>query len=243
MFLPLPSDDYTHYFPEPAYFHETAGFPFDLAMQITAQQVAQWADRYNAYPLTPQGHPLREGLLPLNLQERDDLIIALFAWLRSAEETPYLGALNLFREGHQIFRQHDGLPGIIVANVEQFALLQQRWVQHGLPSDLYFANGEWRAIVEPMDRHGGVVLEHRLYSPHQWIARKSPVLTVPTEEERRTQFAESCRAFMTALGLRIAQLREPGTEADRNEAHIHRLLSLMGEVARAMQDERTRSSD
>jgi hypothetical protein len=238
--LPDPQRDY--YLPEPTYFSlgedrspermEALEQFHQLAARVTACAAARWADRYEAYlrgssKNLPSAESRRGGPLPPSLQAREVLIEELFDWFDRFSVELYMAVLNLYQGKQPILHQSDGIPGALVLTAEEFAELQLIWEQHGLPRDLYYSARNQYAIIEPVERHGGIVRAYQYYSPLQWEQRiKAAVepLQVPDEVQRVETFAKACEHFAQALRLRIAELSEPEREPDR--AAIQRLRNL-----------------
>src|SRR5215510_15123897 len=90
-----------HYLPEEVHWVDQARIPFNVAARVTALCVAQWANRYEAYPLTGQGAvpppsspSRREDSLPPTSEAREALVDDLFDWLER-QSVLYQAAVNL----------------------------------------------------------------------------------------------------------------------------------------------------
>ncbi len=241
---PTPSPpDLVEYLPEPAYFREFQGFSSVDAARITARCVAQWADRYEAWPV---GIPsvIREGALPRTAAARAMVVREALdwveAWLRRAERPVTLAGLVLRWSGRIVLDQHDGVPARLLLTPAQFAAMQNCLESEGLPRDLYYPASEARVLEEPVEYMGGVILGHRRYSPLQWARRDAsnlPPLRLPSEEQQALRFFESCQRFLEALELRCAQLQRSDKQDDRQElqevdALVENVGDLLQKVAR-----------
>jgi hypothetical protein len=172
-----------------------------------------------------------EAVLPAGLAEREGLIDGFFeeferhrAYLVQAEVSLYLGEYILLD-------QSDGMPGPLAASPEEFVQLQTAWEEAGLPRDLYYPVRDERMVIEPVEKYGGVVRTRLYYSPRQWEQRvqvKDAPLPIPSEEERLEAFIAACERFAQAVGLYIAQLSEPGQQAEQGK--IQRLRAVFHDV-------------
>ena len=125
------------YLPEDVHFVDQARVPFNLAVRVTARHVAQWADRYQAYPLSGTGAAppsasasWREGALPNDLAAREVLIDDLFDWLER-QRVLFQTAVNLYHGERPVLEQHEGIPGVLALTRDEFAQLQDTWERHG----------------------------------------------------------------------------------------------------------------
>lgn len=206
---------------------------------VTVRCVAQWADRYVAYPLIHEDIPAEEwqraGALPTDEQARAALIADLFAWFERLDVELNLAAVDLYQGEEAILYQHDGLPGLLTLTAEEFAEVQAAWEREGLPRDLYYPLSGERVVVEPTELYGGgVILAYRRYSPLCWALREEAVIAalhVPSEEERKQAFSQSWMQFMGTINRRLAELREP--ERPQPE-EFQRVLGLLRDVGQAL---------
>lgn len=229
-----PGPDRDWYLPEESYFVDTPGFPLEVAARVTAQSVARWADRYQAYSLVRPSER-REGVVPDDPMAREALVETVFDWLETQPESERIPVFNLYAGSAPLLDQSDGVPGIMAISQGQFAELQQAWERHGLPRDLYYQASEQRIVVEPAELLGGVVRLPQRYSPLRWARRSQGEVDIPSapgEEERKKRFVEACGQFQQALLLRLYELGEPEPYGDADERDkLHR---LMKELTQAM---------
>ncbi len=205
--------------------------PKDLlrrAIAVTARLVSHWATSYEAYSHLRRlpSDQKRTGYLPQDQWAREAHIDNLFNWLEQQEVPLSASVVYLFQDDTPIFLIQDNTVSVFLT-AREFVELQDAWEQHGLPRDLYYSARNQYAIIEPVERHGGIVRAYQYYSPLQWEQRiKAAVepLQVPDEVQRVETFAKACEHFAQALRLRIAELSEPGQEPDR--AAIQRLRNL-----------------
>lgn len=223
------------FLPEPVYFHDTTNAVLEEAIAVTARCVVQWGTDYLAYPLSDR-RLVRKGPLPRDVQARQSLIDELYRWAEEvALATPAPAfqtglALHLDRDDERLMDTwDDGMPCRLVLTPEEFLLLQDCWVRHQLPRDLFYPSTETHLVVEPTSVYGGIVLASREYSPLGWARRDVEAfsaLKVPTEEERLSRFLEAIHQFQQALSLRRAELQEPGRVTDPEELRELGLLHV-----------------
>src|SRR5260370_3915314 len=216
-----------HYLPEDAHFVDQARVPFNLAARVTARCVAQWADRYQAYPLSgtgaapsPASARWREGALPTDPGGREALIDDLFDWLER-QRVLLQAAVNLYHDEQPVLEQHEGIPGVLALTRDEFVQLQDTWEHHGLPRDLYYPLRDQRTVIEPVGRHGGIVRSYEHYSPLGWAQRDPTAraaLHVPSEETRADAFFAARKQFMEALLRRGTELPQPAKRPHREQA-------------------------
>ncbi len=232
-----------HYLPEKYYFFDTREVSVLLGIRVTAHCVVRWCDNYvavlNDYfvdggELRPG--EIREGPLPVGLEERHRFLNALFAWADRVQPTPNL-RLDLLR-GDQFVLYDEGVVPTLVLSPAEFAELQDCWAGHGLPRDLYYPASAQRSISGPIRAHGGVVCAEALYTPRQAaVLETSPrKLRVPSERKRDETFLEIHGEFLQALDRRLLELQEPGKEVDQAEIEELRSLhrSLIAYAARVL---------
>lgn len=233
-----------HYLPEKYYFFDMREVPALVGMRVTAHCVVQWCDNYvavlNDYFVEggERRHgEVREGPLPVDVEERHRFLDALFAWADRVQPTPNL-RLDLLRGDQYVLYDEGVIPSLILAPAE-FEELPGCWEGHGLPRDLYYPASAQRSILAPIRTHGGVVRAAALYTPRQAaVLEASPrKLRVPSERKRDETFLEIHGEFLQALDRRLLELQEPGKEVDQAEIEEIRSLhrSLIAYAARVMQ--------
>jgi hypothetical protein len=235
-----------YYLPEGYYFGLEADFTPERLQEattllkqaafVTVRCVAQWADRYVAYPFLHEGIPPEEwqraGALPTDEQARAALIADLFAWFERLDVWLNIAEVDLYQGEEAIFYQHNGMPGLLILTAEQFAEVQAAWEREGLPRDLYYPLSEERVVVEPTEQdEGRVILAYRRYSPLCWALRDEAViaaLRVPSEEERKQAFTEAWMQFMGTINCRLAELREPERPQPKESQRVVGVLRDVG---------------
>jgi hypothetical protein len=225
---PCPGRNY--YLPDDYFFGaESTDVSLSHVARVTAHCVAQWADRFEAFPLgTPEQ---REGFVPNDPTAREALIDGLFDWLHEVTDRISLAAVSLFMGDCTLLDQHDGIPGILTLEPNEFAELQDSWERQRLPRDLYYLANDQREVVETVTKYGGVFRVVQRYSPRQWARRNHPALEehqIPSDRQRAETFAAACQQFANAVMLRIYELTEPGGKPDKEE--IKKLGTLLRDV-------------
>jgi hypothetical protein len=241
----LPDPQREHYLPEPVHFGLDIARSSEMkvafnhflrdAVHRTVRHAVRWADHYRTFvPVSetdPSLVPQREGPLPADIYERETIVDELFDWFDRLGAPLDRTALSLYQGEHTILDQHDGMPGVFALKPEEFVELQQAWEECGLPCNLYYPARDQRTVIEPVEKHGGIVRAYRSYSPLQWERRMqagNEPLQVPSEGERIRTFITACEHFAEAVRLRIAELSQRGQELDKER--IHRLRNLHHEV-------------
>src|SRR5439155_24409184 len=108
---PAPGREY--YLPEDYYFYGPGRVSVGEAARVTAQCVAQWTDRYEAFTVGSRTYR-KKGPLPEDTKAREALIDKVFTDLGSLPELEfYHCAVNLYLGDVQVLAQGDGIPGIL----------------------------------------------------------------------------------------------------------------------------------
>ncbi|MFN0074422.1 MAG: hypothetical protein ACKVVP_23315 [Chloroflexota bacterium] len=161
------------------------------AAHVVASAVAQWGDRFEAYELGRRDGA-HSGPLRGSPAARERTVNQVWEWLTSLSDQPWLLAFNIYLGNDILLDQYDGMPGILVLTREKFALVQTALQSQGFSADCYYPASEQYQVIEPQQRHGGIVLVEERYTPAQWARRDEPMvpLIVPTDLERRRRFIE-----------------------------------------------------
>lgn len=201
------------------------------AIRMTAQLVAHWADHYEAEIILQR--PLidrrRKGTFPRSRPAREALVKELFNWLEMFGEPLTVGVVYLFRDNTPLFLIQDGACSLFL-EPDEFVNLQEAWERDELPRNLFYPKSALRTILQPIEKHGGIVWSYKSYTPLEWSHRQkeAELSQVPSEQQRIQTFVEVCERFAQAIRLRIAELSEPGRELD--EEGIERLRRLHQEA-------------
>lgn len=224
--------------PEPEYF-DTTTLDLMLAADLTITTVAQWATRYQSWPVGHGPSFTLSGKMPKMRSERGAflrrVVDSVRSWISETSELPVQVGLILTREASLILDQHDGPPPrrLVLSRIE-FATLQTVWSEHALPLDLYFASSEKHRRVSKRELYGGVVLVREDLSPRQLAQRRDASVTglaVQDDKKRRDAFIDDCRTFRRALNRRLVELTEPGSEPASAELDHLALLKANVTVA------------
>lgn len=140
------------YFPELHYFFDTESFPTKKAVLVTATAVAQWATSYKAKLLEKtllDDSAARQGPLPTGLTDRIQAVSDLVDWIQGDPQTQDTFLLFLSRgsekteETTELFDHHDDTCcWVLNLSEEEFSTLQDAWKSNGLPTDLFYPQGQ-----------------------------------------------------------------------------------------------------
>ncbi|RME44013.1 MAG: hypothetical protein D6791_14175 [Chloroflexi bacterium] len=171
------------YLPELYYLQDRPDFPLRHAIQVTATGVALWCDYYLARVIAPrEPRPApgeKHGRLPSSPVEKEAVVGDLLRWLWDSSEVEDLFCLLLDdrplprpRPCSRFDHHDDTCCWVLDLTAEQFAILQQRWREHGLPADLFYPEREMRCVPWPGERKRDRALRalgaQKCYTPRQW---------------------------------------------------------------------------
>jgi hypothetical protein len=169
------------------YLQEQRGFPFPKAVAVTAKTVAHWCDHFYAEiiaPTTRQVKPLEKGgPLPNDLQAKEAFVADLLQWLFENSVTDTLFCLLLSDADGVAKFDHPDDTCCWVLNVsdDEFAELQLRWRDEGLPEDLFYPEGKAVRIPYPGRTTKARLLRalgvQKCYTPKQWEREQGNNLT------------------------------------------------------------------
>jgi hypothetical protein len=170
------------YLAELAYF-EQKDFPLRQAVLVTAVTVASWCRYYHARILAPRPKSFspteRSGVLPEAPSEKEAFVQALVAWLLDqslCEDLFYLllddNPLPSTRSPTRFAYYDTTSSWVLDLSPEAFALLQARWQEQGLPTDLFYPETEVRCVPYPGQGFVPALLRRlgvqKCYTPRQW---------------------------------------------------------------------------
>lgn len=179
------------YLAELYYLQDQRDFPFQKAVLVTANTVAQWCTHFYARVIAPQSHIAlteKKGFLPATQQEKEFFIAQLVDWLFESSISDELFCLLLDNEPvphpEKVakFDHHDN-TGCWVLNLseDEFTECQAKWQVNDLPNDLFYP--EHKSVCVP---YPGVGLKAKLlrafgvqkcYTPKQWQKEQGIIVT------------------------------------------------------------------
>lgn len=175
------------YLPELYYLQDQPDFPLSRAIEITAVTVSCWCVWYEARLIAPASKSIapiqKSGLLPTELQARQEFVGELVAWVIASSNPPELFTLLLDDQAlpkqDRVARfDHPDDTDCWVLNVspEEFAELQHAWQAHGLPTDLFYPEAMQICVPYPGKSWRARLLRRlgaqRCYTPKQWQREK-----------------------------------------------------------------------
>jgi len=222
---------HSYYLPEYYYLFEEPAFPAARTARVTALAIARWSTSYLARSLSGiQGS--QQEQLPASSAEREAAIKSVLSWIErsAAQKSVAAMGLNLYQGDVTLLDQYDGFPGVLMLKEREFRALQSVWRREALPTDLYYLSTKQRQIVEPVAYAGGVARMLQRYTPLYWSSRDAAAtssLLIPSEDQRRTTFAEACRRFLNVLNTRLHCVPQSEMAVQgRDQAELERLRDL-----------------
>jgi hypothetical protein len=190
------------YLAELYYWQDQKGFPFRQAMTVTAVTVARWSAYFYARLLAPkQGKGQeRSGALAADERERESFVRELLEWIFAHSSTdevfclllddePVPGETRAVKFGHY----DDTCCWELNLSEDEFLQLQKRWVEHGLPGDLFYPEsaGRWipwpgRGLMGRLLRLAGV---GKYVTPKQWEQEAGSLAEVRLQGAQPDRFA------------------------------------------------------
>ncbi len=173
------------YVAELYYLQDQRDFPFQKAVLVTAQTVAQWCAHYRAKLIAPaktvQGPAEKQGLLPIQPLERALLVEQIVQWIFANSLTDDLFYLLLDDQpisapngAAKFDHPDDTCCWFLNLNEDEFDALQAAWRENGLPANLFYPKDKAVCVPFPGSSLKAKMLRalgaQKCYTPMQWQA-------------------------------------------------------------------------
>lgn len=171
------------YLAELYYLQDQRDFPFRKAVLVTATTVSHWSSHFYAKLIATKSKQMapmhKSGTLPANTEEKEAFVAELVSWLFENAVVDDLFCLLLddkpVPQRGQVakFDHHDDTCCWVLNLAEnEFAELQAKWKEHGLPADLFYPEENTLCVPYPGTKLKARVLRsigvQKCYTPKQW---------------------------------------------------------------------------
>lgn len=171
------------YLPELYYLQDQRDFPLHKAIEVTAATVSRWCGYYETQLIAPISKDIvptqKRGPLPEAMAERERFVRELVAWIFANSNPPDLFRLLLsdqprVEKGSVAKFDHpdDTCCWVLNLSESEFGALQDAWQANGLPTDLFYPDGQQICVPYPGKGWKTRLLRalggQRCYTPKQW---------------------------------------------------------------------------